>query len=93
MLGMFMGWLCTPKHTLALTLRYPIHYDFRQPFRPAGTRYQLLLYLCLPFYFDNNSLLGVPKSTKLPHYNRGEGSDDDRYYSGEGLRLIAALVE
>jgi len=66
MLGMFMRWLCTPKHTLAITLKYPIHYDFRQPFRPAGARYQLLLYLCLPFCFDNSSVLGVLKSTKLP---------------------------
>jgi len=62
---MFMRMLCTPRHALDITLIYPIHYNFRQPFRPGGARYQLFLYLCLPFFY-NSSLFGVPKSTKLP---------------------------
>jgi hypothetical protein len=66
MLGVFMRLLCTLRHTLDIKLKYLIHYDSRQPFHPRRAGYQLLLYLCLPFCFDNTILLDVPKTTKLP---------------------------
>jgi len=47
----------------------------------------------IPSRFRKRAFRGVQNFLRQEYYNRGEGSDDDGYYSGDGLRVIAALLE